>query len=127
MSDRKLPYKSTHDGFSAFGASASAGPVGGEVRFDRAEFDQILQVYGRMVALGEWRDYALSFDKESAVFAIYRRTTEIPLYRIEKRPKLRNRQGAYAVVSAAGLILKRGRDLAQVLKALEARRLSVVD
>jgi hypothetical protein len=108
------------------GLGALTAPSGQEVRFDRQEFDQILQVYGRMVALGEWRDYSLAFGREVAVFSVYRRSTEMPLYRIEKRPKLRNRQGAYAVVNTAGLVLKRGRDLPQVLKVLDARRLSVV-
>ena len=124
MSDRKLPQKGLGTGLAGLGLNPSQG---WEMHFDRREFDQILQVYGRMVALGEWRDYALSFGREVAVFAVYRRATEMPLYRIEKRPKLRNRQGAYAVLNAAGLVLKRGRDLAQVLKVLDAKRLSVVD
>jgi hypothetical protein len=125
MSDRKLPQKGPAGGLA--GLNLGAAPAGTEVHFDRREFDQILQVYGRMVALGAWRDYGLSFDKDAAVFAIYRRATEMPLYRIEKRPKLRQRQGAYAVLNAAGLVLKRGQDLAQVLKVLETRRLSLVD
>ena len=127
MSDRKLPQRGSGTGLAGLGFGASPGSAPLEVRFDRREFDQILQVYGRMVALGEWRDYSLSFGREVAVFSVYRRTTEVPLYRIEKRPKLRGRQGAYAVVNAAGLVLRRGRDLAQVLKVLEARRFSLVD
>src|SRR3984957_18161280 len=79
-----------------------------ETRFDRAELNRILAVYGRMVAAGEWRDYALDFLEEAAVFSIFRRTAEMPLYRVEKHPKLRARQGQYAVIAAGGLVLKRG-------------------
>lgn len=89
------------------------------VAFDRRELGLILNVYGRMVALGEWRDYALDFGRERAVFSIFRRNGEMPLFRIEKDPKLAQRQGAYSVVSAGGLILKRGADLARVLRVLE--------
>ena len=91
-----------------------------EVSFDRRELGLILRVYGRMVAAGEWRDYAI------AVFAIFRRTAETPLYRIEKRPKLRNRQGLYAVVGMDGRVLRRGHDLDQVLKVLEKRMIGPV-
>jgi len=89
------------------------------VAFDRRELDQILRVYGRMVAAGEWRDYAIDFLKDKAVFSIYRRAAEIPLYRVEKVPKLAQRQGAYAVIAASGLILKRGQDLSRVLAAID--------
>lgn len=82
----------------------------------------ILGLYGRMVAAGEWRDYAISVLRELAVFAIFRRTAEFPLYRIEKRPKLRNRQGIYAVVGSEGQVLRRGHDLAAVLRVLEKVR-----
>src|ERR1700683_2074649 len=85
-----------------------------EVSFDRRELFQILTVYGRMVAAGEWRDYALDFMGDVAVFSIFRRASEMPLYRVEKRPKLRTRQGQYAVIDAAGHILKRGHELAAV-------------
>jgi hypothetical protein len=95
--------------------------------FDRAELRTILNVYGRKVAEGEWRDYAIGAGREAAIFAVFRRTSEAPLYRIEKRPKLRNRQGLYAVVAATGLILKRGHDLAGVLRVLEARRPQLVE
>jgi hypothetical protein len=78
----------------------------------------ILDVYGRRVAEGEWRDYALDFGVEKAVFSIFRRASEMPLYRIVKDPALARRQGAYAVVAQGGLILKRGHDLAQVLRVL---------
>ncbi len=90
-----------------------------QVRFDRAELDRILRIYGRMVAAGEWRDYAIDFLEEAAVFSIFRRASEMPLYRIEKRPKLRGRQGMYAVIAATGLILKRGHELEQVLHAFD--------
>lgn len=98
------------------GASASAPQI---TRFDRAELMAILNLYGRMVAAGEWRDYAMDFLKEKAVFSVYRRASEFPLYRIEKSPKLARRQGAYSVVTTTGLILKRGHDLKRVLAVLD--------
>jgi hypothetical protein len=91
----------------------------GGISFDRQELSQILNVYGRMVASGEWRDYAIDTLKEKAVFSIFRRSSEMPLYRIEKTPKLARRQGAYSVIAATGLILKRGHDLGRVLRALD--------
>nr|WP_312861701.1 DUF2794 domain-containing protein [Segnochrobactrum spirostomi] len=97
----------------------------GEVRaiaFDRRELDAILRLYGRMVAAGEWRDYAIDFRREEAVFSVYRRTSEMPLYRIVKAPKLARKQGAYSVVAAGGMILKRGPDLGRVLAVLEPKR-----
>jgi len=90
-------------------------------RFDRSELNRILTVYGRMVAAGEWRDYAVDFLEEVAVFSIFRRTSEIPLYRVEKRPKLRQRQGQYCVIAAGGLVMKRGHELAQVLKVFDRK------
>jgi len=90
-----------------------------QVRFDRAELTRILTVYGRMVAAGEWRDYAIDFRDDVAVFSIFRRTAEMPLFRVEKRPKLRDRQGMYAVIAATGHILKRGHELAQVLRVFD--------
>lgn len=100
------------------------GPV---VSFDRSELRTILNLYGRRVAEGEWRDYAISFTAARAVFSIYRRASEVPLYRVEKDPSLARKQGAFAVVSATGLILKRGPDLARVLQVLEKKpRLVVV-
>lgn len=91
----------------------------GDISFDRRELAQILNVYGRKVASGEWRDYAIDTLKEKAVFSVFRRASETPLYRIEKAPKLARRQGAYSVIAATGLILKRGPDLARVLRALD--------
>jgi hypothetical protein len=90
-----------------------------QVSFNRAELRTILDLYGRMVAEGEWRDYAIDFMRDKAVFSVFRRTSEVPLYRIEKDPRLARRQGAYAVVAASGLVLKRGQDLARVLRVLD--------
>lgn len=87
--------------------------------FNRLELREILALYGRKVAAGEWRDYAIDFGREKAVFSAFRRASEVPLYRIEKCPKLARRQGAYSVVTATGLILKRGNDLCRVLGVLE--------
>src|SRR5215475_10758723 len=92
-------------------------------RFDRSELNRILTVYGRMVAAGEWRDYALDFLEDVAVFSIFRRASEMPLFRVEKRLKFRNRQGQYCVIAAGGLILKRGHELAQVLKVFDKKLL----
>ena len=89
------------------------------VTFNREELQAILNLYGRMVAEGEWRDYAIDFTRDKAVFSVYRRTSEMPLYRIEKDPRLARRQGAYAVIAASGLILKRGHDLDRVLHAID--------
>lgn len=89
------------------------------VTFDRAELARILDLYGRMVAAGEWRDYAIDFLKDKAVFFIFRRTMEMPLYRLEKDPRLARRQGAYCIISQTGHILKRGHDLSRVLAVLE--------
>ena len=91
----------------------------GDISFDRRELNQILNVYGRKVASGEWRDYAIDTLREKAVFSVFRRACETPLYRIEKAPKLARRRGVYSVIAATGLILKRGHDLARVLRALD--------
>ncbi len=89
------------------------------ITFDRRELDAMLNIYGRMVAAGEWRDYAIDFTREKAVFSIFRRTADVPVYRIEKDPRLARKQGAYSVVSQTGLILKRGHELPRVLAVLE--------
>jgi hypothetical protein len=94
--------------------------------FDRKEIARILDLYGRMVAAGHWRDYALRIDPEVAVFAAYRRHSERPEIRIEKRPALRSKQGAFALVSEHGLVLKRGHDLGGVLAPLERRLMRLV-
>lgn len=89
--------------------------------FNRQELSAILNVYGRKVAAGEWRDYAIDIGRDKAVFSVFRRTSEFPLYRIEKVPRLARKQGAYSVVTPTGLILKRGHDLVRVLGVLEDR------
>jgi hypothetical protein len=100
-------------------SSSPTPPVPPVISFDRHELSTILNLYGRKVAAGEWRDYAIDFDKNRAVFSIYRRTSEVPLYRIEKDPRLARKQGAYSVVAAGGLVMKRGSDLARVIAVLE--------
>src|SRR6201984_3099652 len=106
------------------GGGRTPAPAGG-VRVNRRELDRILGLYGRMVAAGEWRDYAIDFLKDRAVFSVFRRASEIPIYRIEKNPKLARRQGAYSVICATGLIVRRGHELDGVLRAID-RSLSVV-
>ena len=95
--------------------------------FHRTELSVILSLYGRMVAAGEWRDYGMSFLRDVAVFSVFRRTAEVPLYRIEKRPKLRNKQGMYAVIGTNGQVLRRGHDLKAVLRVLERKLIRAVD
>jgi hypothetical protein len=89
------------------------------VSFDRQELRQIMDLYGRMVALGEWRDYAIDFLKDKAVFSVFRRSSEMPLYRIIKDPALARRQGEYSVVAPSGMIMKRGQELARVLRVID--------
>jgi hypothetical protein len=89
------------------------------VTFDRRELDRILGLYGRMVAAGEWRDYAIDFLRDRAVFSVFRHAAEVPIYRIEKNPKLARRQGAYSVITATGLIMRRGPELDRVLRVLD--------
>ena len=102
-------------------------PVPEQVAFHRTELNVILSLYGRMVAAGEWRDYGISNLKDVAVFSVFRRTAEHPLYTIEKRPKLRNKQGLYSVVGMDGQILKRGHDLKTVLRVLERKLIRAVE
>ena len=101
------------------GAVTSQASVPGKVIFTRRELDRILGLYGRMVAAGEWRDYAIDFLRDRAVFSVFRRSSEVPLYRIEKDPRLARKQGAYSVISATGLIVKRGHELDNVLRAVD--------
>ncbi|WP_291361454.1 DUF2794 domain-containing protein [Devosia sp.] len=100
-------------------ASPAQAKIPAIVAFDRKELQLILSVYGRKVGQGEWRDYAMDFLRERAVFSVYARVSERPLYIIEKTPRLRNRQGQYAVTNQQGRILKRGHDLALVLRLLD--------
>jgi hypothetical protein len=102
-------------------------PVGGVVFFERRELDQLMRLYGRMVAAGEWRDYGIAGLSDHAVFSIFRHAAEAPLYRVEKRPALARKQGAWAVTGQGGMILKRGHELAQVLRVFEKGKFSVVD
>lgn len=106
----------------AFGAPPLPGPV----FFDRRELTQILSVYGRLVAAAEARDYALSDGRDAAEFAVFRRTGDAPAWRIEKRPALQSRQGQWAVFGEGGQVLKRGRDLGQVLRVFDSRRFTLV-
>ena len=97
------------------------------VAFNRQEMSQILSVYGRMVAAGEWRDYGISNLRDVAIFSIFRRTAEHPIYRVEKHPRLRSKQGMYSVMGMDGRILKRGHDLRAVLRVLERKLIRSVD
>ena len=107
--------------------SPAPGPMPNQVAFHRTELNVILSLYGRMVAAGEWRDYGISSLRDVAIFSVFRRTAEHPLYRIEKRPALRNKQGQYSVISMDGQILKRGHDLRTVLRVLERKLIRAVD
>lgn len=134
MSDSEPIVFRPRSGASLQGAPAPVSPAQTNARrepsvvtFDRRELADILAVYGRKVAAGEWRDYALDFGREKAVFSVYRRSSEWPLYRIEKNPKNARKQGAYSVITATGLILKRGHELKRVLEVLEKRTLYVVE
>jgi len=106
--------------------SQRQAPTPQRTTFTRQELNTILTVYGRFVAAGEWKDYAIDFTKDAAIFSIFRRASEMPLYKITKTPKLARKQGAYAIVSQTGLILKRGHDLRRVLAAVD-KRLRLVD
>lgn len=97
-----------------------------QTAFDRAELTRILDLYGRMVAAGHWRDYALAMERDVAIFSAFRRATERPEFRIEKRPALRSKQGMWALFGEAGLVLKRGHDLAPVLAPIERRLMKLV-
>lgn len=97
------------------------------VSFHRSELSVILSTYGKMVAAGEWRDYSMDFLRDVAVFSVFRRATEHPLFRIEKRPKLAARQGAYAVIGHDGRVLKRGKDLRVVMRYFDVKLMRVVD
>ena len=98
-----------------------------QVGFERLELARILDLYGRMVAAGEWRDYAMSFTRDCAVFCAFRRTADVPQMRVEKRPDLRNRQGMWALYGEHGQVLKRGHDLAGVLAPIERKLMKAVE
>ncbi|WP_249138033.1 DUF2794 domain-containing protein [Phenylobacterium montanum] len=102
-------------------------PYRAVVFFDRRELDKLLRLYGRMVAAGEWRDYGIGGLRDAAVFSVFRRASEAPLYRIEKRPALARRQGAWAVIAQGGHVIKRGHELDQVLNVFDRGRLKLVE
>jgi len=112
-------------GQRAVARNTAASSQSNLVMFNRLELYRILNLYGRMVADGEWRDYAIDFLKDRAVFSVYRRASEMPIYRIEKDPRLTRKQGMYSVISATGLILRRGHELERVLLVID-RKLAVV-
>jgi hypothetical protein len=98
-----------------------------QIGFTRAELSRIIDLYGRMVAAGMWKDYALEFGRDHAAFWAFRRSAERPEYRIEKRPALRNKQGMWALVSEAGMVLRRGHELGPILSPVERRLMKVVN
>ncbi|TPG12082.1 DUF2794 domain-containing protein [Sphingomonas oligophenolica] len=98
-----------------------------QIGFDRAELTRILDLYGRMVAAGHWRDYAIELGADAAIFAAFRRASERPEVRIEKRPALRNRQGMWSLTGEQGMVLKRGHDLGPVLAPVERRLMKIVE
>src|SRR6476620_10755625 len=104
----------------------TSAPVN-QVTFSRRELNRILDLYGRKVAAGEWRDYAIDFLRDRAVFSVFRRSSEFPLYRIEKTPRLARKQGAYSVVTASGLIVRRGHELERVLRSIDRSQLAIVN
>ena len=113
------PHRAERDGAPRRGGEFRASAPANKVTFSRRELDRILSLYGRKVAAGEWRDYAIDFLKDRAVFSVFRHACEMPIYRIEKNPRLAHRQGAYSVITATGLILRRGQELDRVLGALD--------
>lgn len=127
MRDGPLAFSRWQRNLPEMSDAADFQSVPGPVFFDRRELDLILRVYGRMVAAAEWRDYAMVGHKDVAEFAVFRRSGDAPLYRIEKRPALRLRQGQWAVIGEGGLVLRRGRELAQVLRLFDSRKFTIVD
>lgn len=122
MSSKIIPLHPTSDAQRSKGSTPKAPS---QVAFERKELTKILSVYGHMVSQGEWKDYAMDFLSDKAVFSVYRRATEHPLYRIEKTPALRNKQGQFSVIAPGGLILKRGHDLDVVLRVFDKFRFKV--
>jgi hypothetical protein len=119
-----VPFANRDQKSHSTNAPSAAFPI--QISFNRQELGAILKVYGRNVAAGEWRDYAIDQLKDKAVFSIFRRSSEFPLFRVEKTPKLARKQGQYAVVAPTGMILKRGADLEQVLKLFD-KKLRLID
>src|SRR5712672_4580749 len=121
MSEDTDPSESRAVARPATASPGTSSPSPNRVTFNRLELNRILNLYGRMVADGEWRDYAIDFLKDRAVFSVFRRASEVPLYRIEKDPRLVRKQGMYSVISATGLILRRGHELDRVLLAIDRK------
>jgi hypothetical protein len=121
------PSQSLGGGSPARASTAPGNQVPAQVTFSRRELKRILDLYGSKVAAGEWRDYAIDFLKDRAVFSVFRRSSEVPIYRIEKNPKLERRQGAYSVISATGLIVRRGHELDRVLRSIDVSLSLVVN
>lgn len=116
---RPRPLPSGRGGAAATPMGSNVTPAAPLVRFDRHELNLILRLYGRMVASGEWRDYAIDLLRDRAVFSVFRRASEVPIYRIEKDPQLARKQGAFSVVAATGLVMKRGHELERVLRVFD--------
>lgn len=111
-----------------FPRSSSGAPgAPSQTAFDRIELSRIMDLYGRMVSAGQWRDYAIDLNQDVAIFSAFRRSAERPEYRIEKRPSLRNRQGMWALIGEAGAVLRRGQELAGILAPVERRLLKIVN
>ncbi|MCB1485200.1 MAG: DUF2794 domain-containing protein [Hyphomicrobiaceae bacterium] len=124
MSDAEpIVFRPRNAGSTEVSSTTAAGTQASSLAtaFNRQELSAIMDVYGRMVARGEWRDYALDLLRDKAVFSIFRRACEVPIYRIEKNPKLARKQGAFSVIAAGGLIMKRGHDLKRVLSVLDEK------
>ncbi len=100
---------------------------GAQVFFERRELDQLMRLYGLLVAAAEWRDYAIAGLSDRAVFCVFRRASEQPLYRIEKQPELARKQGAWSIIGQGGMTLRRGHELAQVLRLFDSRKFQVVE
>ena len=115
----------TANQFPSCQVTTSNQAASSQVTFDRAELSRLFGLYGRKVAAGEWRDYAIDFLKDRAVFSVFRRACEVPIYRIEKNPRLARRQGTYSLISATGLIIRRGHELDRVLRPID-KSLSIV-
>ena len=123
MSESETPQPQAAGAVVHFPAPVRAAPV----TFDRRELSELLNLYGRMVAAGEWRDYGIGALSDACVFSVFRRASEAPLYRIEKRPALARRQGAWAVIGQGGMVLRRGHELEQVLRFFDKGRFKVVE
>ena len=119
--DPSVSYAAGRSAAAISPANPSASPPPNRVTFSRLELNRILNLYGRMVADGEWRDYAIDFLRDRAVFSVFRRSSEVPIYRIEKDPRLARKQGMYSVISATGLILRRGHELERVLLVIDRK------